>query len=243
MPEIMKNSFNIISDIIQANEDIQDVCFLKYPDQEILQKRVILDCKEEECIENALKIREQTSLPFWDSLMLSFMQEDYFSNKLLLEASHHNSHQDVVSLSVVKKEDIEKYFEKNKFGNLAILSKVKLKNGNIRHLPLLDFHISNRSKNLKLIEKVVENLGQRDGYILKTNKSFHYYGTHLMTQEQMLDFLNKSLFFTPILDKSWIAHQLLEECCALRIGFKNKEQPVLLKEIGVPGTCDKIERS
>jgi hypothetical protein len=43
---------------------------------------------------------------------------------------------------------------------------------------------------------------------------------------EWMDFLGRALLFAPIVDRAYLAHQLLERRCALRISAVGDEKPV-----------------
>ena len=59
----------------------------------------------------------------------------------------------------------------------------------------------------------------------------HFIGTKLIADSELTTFLGKLLMYNPIIDKSWIAHQLIEKYCALRISYKNGVIPKVIKSI------------
>ena len=61
---------------------------------------------------------------------------------------------------------------------------------------------------------------KQPGALLSSGKSYHFYGANLLTDEDLRIFLGRALLFAPITDKTWIAHQLIEGSCALRISSR-----------------------
>jgi hypothetical protein len=45
-------------------------------------------------------------------------------------------------------------------------------------------------------------------------------GWDLLPDESLVRFLGKVLLFAPIVDRAWVAHQLIEGACALRISSR-----------------------
>lgn len=99
---------------------------------------------------------------------------------------------------------------------LALSSAVVTKKGHTLHVPMLDFHCQASIENDKLVKTVLIEIGL-EGYVAKSGRSYHFYGKELLDERSLITFLGRSLLFCPIVDRAWIAHQLLERACGLRI--------------------------
>lgn len=53
--------------------------------------------------------------------------------------------------------------------------------------------------------------------MLETDRSYHFYGAELQTVSEQTAFLARALFYSPIVDRAWIAHQLIDKRSNLRI--------------------------
>ena len=102
----------------------------------------------------------------------------------------------------------------------------------VMHLPMLDFHCRASSDNDALVVAVLKELGLQ-GYVAKSGRSYHYYGRRLMSEQDLITMLGRALLYSPIIDRAWIAHQLLERSCGLRIspGKDYKNCPEFFCEI------------
>lgn len=68
---------------------------------------------------------------------------------------------------------------------LAMTSMVRLDNGEIRHIPMLDFHES-VTKDPSVIPEIV---WPEPGVIVQTDNSYHFWGYNLMTEDQWRTFM------------------------------------------------------
>lgn len=223
----MMNTLDVIEEIITSNANIKSVTFHEFPKQKLLQNQIEFSDIEERQFEEAMKIRNTYNLPFWDSMMLTYFNKEKTSNNILKCALRHNSHS-----KEIKSRDIDSIKSRiidNPDENIAFNSKVTLLNGDVKHLPLLDFHIPVNENNQKQVEKILELLDLKSGYIMISGESYHYIGNQLMDESSLFIFLSKALLFSPIIDKSWIAHQLLEHSCSLRVTLKHNIEPKLIK--------------
>lgn len=219
-------SLDIIQEIIDKNYNINTVIFNRFQKQKLLQNQIKFSDVEKEQFDKAMNIRNIYKLPFWDSMMLTYFNNKVTSDEILNCAIKHNS--PIESIETTNVTLIVKILEENPNENIAFNSKVILKNNEIRHLPLLDFHIPVSDFNLIQIKKVLTFLGMKVGYILYSGESYHFIGNELLDEKSLVDFLSRSLFFSPIIDRAWIAHQLIERSCSLRVSKKHGIYPQLI---------------
>jgi hypothetical protein len=205
---------------------------IEYSINPVLQKRTQIGDLEQKQIDKALEIRKEYSLPFWESLILTFFSNEHYSFQLLNNIMFHNENFLVNKLPIQKINDLEKIIEHN-IGNkyYAFSSNLEAESGEIFHLPMLDFHCPNNSINLKLVKDVISIISNESGYIIESGDSYHYYGSKLLKESELITFLGKALQYSPIIDKTWIAHQLQEKNCVLRISKKHDKYPFLVSRI------------
>ena len=224
------NTLEVIKEIVGNTSDISGIYIHSFPTAPKLENRLSFNAIEKEHYESALKLRAEHNVPFWDALMLSFYNKEQFSIRILDSVlnSHAKREKQFVSRETLLNTE---FLEKLQFGseNYAISSQLETKDGNRRHLLLLDFHIPETENNQLIVEKVLELLGVKKGYLLRSGKSYHFIGSDLITTYGLISFISRCLFFTPIVDKSWIAHQLIEKSCSLRFTEKKGLYPSVIK--------------
>ena len=121
-----------------------------------------------------------------------------------------------------------------KNGNMLVLnSRVALEGGESKHIPMLDFHFPVSRANEEVALFIIRNLDVMGGYLLDSGKSYHFYGKSLLTDDELPVFLGRALQFCPIIDRAWVAHQLIERSCGLRISQKpdGGQVPVLVQDV------------
>lgn len=109
-------------------------------------------------------------------------------------------------------------------------SRVKLYDGTVRHLAMLDFSISVSIEHTEEVKDALAHLGLKHGYILDSGSSYHFIGTDFFSYSDYMKLLHYAFLLSPITDGRWIAHQLIEESCNLRIGEKNGFTPTLIEK-------------
>jgi len=100
----------------------------------------------------------------------------------------------------------------------SLCSQVQLKNGSTKHIPMIDFLCPKSQRSLEVVRRVAARLGAGGGFILESDRSYHFYGSQLLSDWELVRFLASALLFAPVVDQTWIAHQLIDKCCALRLG-------------------------
>jgi hypothetical protein len=175
---------------------------------------------EQAIIGQALQLRSQTDFPFWDCLFQVAAKSTVDMSNLLRTAKRHNAQ--ATAMERIERSDVLAGALAAKAQSLcseqvlALSSKVECTDGGFMHLPMLDFHCKSGVANDRRVKQILNTLGLK-GYILHSGQSYHFYGTHLIETEALVTTLACALLFAPIIDRAWIAHQLIERACGLRI--------------------------
>lgn len=222
---------DIVKEVFKKNKDIKGIYYHSYPEALPLQERIEFDEIDQDLFYKSLQIRNSIKLPFWDSLMMAFVQNQIFSEKILdaLSKSAVIRKKKFLSRKAVLDGKLEE-LQKSKL-NYAINSEIILSTGEKRHLLLLDFHIRHSVYSELFVQKIIEKLYKKEGFIINSGKSYHFIGSGYFTLDSMLDILVKSIFFSPVVDKTWVAYQLLDRSCSLRFTKKHNSFPTLVKHI------------
>jgi hypothetical protein len=125
--------------------------------------------------------------------------------------------------------------ERNKEG-LALYSNCWTHSDASVHIPMLDFSIECRHgrRALDLVLYALVQMGQKDGAVLKSGKSYHYYGFRLMTDHEWRRFMVKSVLIGQLSDIRYIGHRLLAGKAALRLNRApgKDNEPTVIAEFG-----------
>lgn len=223
------NCIDIINYFASQHKELAILKFNTFSAYDLLQERVNLEGELKVVFEKALELREQTDLPFWDSFNVSIFDTRFNNFDFFNEIKFHNSPEHTYSISkIAVSEFLLKHQKSDKY--LTFSSEVILLDGSVKHFPLFDFHIPVSDKNEAICEAVLGALGLK-GFLLNSGKSYHFYGINLIDEPSLINLLSRSLLFAPIIDRSWIAHQLIERKCSLRISKKYSCLPFKIKDI------------
>lgn len=111
--------------------------------------------------------------------------------------------------------------------DLGIHSLVKMKDGSEKYLPLIDFKLSPSPENLGIIKERMKKIVGIGGFILETDKSYHFYGINPVDFDEWLNFCARCLLTSLVKDEGktiidvvstrYIGHCLLRRGNVLRI--------------------------
>lgn len=115
---------------------------------------------------------------------------------------------------------------------LAVTSGVKVFNTEKKfHIPMIDFSCEISSENLRKIQGFLMKIKQK-GVVLRSGRSYHYYGIELLPERDWFTFLGKCLLFTGHTDSRNIGHRLIDGHSSLRIS-EQKRRPHLPKVVAI----------
>lgn len=205
-------------------EAIESITLAAVPSRTgLIQQRFALNASSGDAVERGLRLRAQTSLPFWDSVMLSCFGANEEVGQLVRSALYHaSSPQAVQTLRLVDCSGpvLRELFGRMQESALALLSSVRTPAGSDGHIPMLDFHLPVSRANEVLACTALRALQAGQGFLIDSGKSYHFIGTRVIDDRSLLRFLARALLLGPVIDRSWIAHQLLEGRCALRVSSR-----------------------
>jgi hypothetical protein len=222
----MINSIDIIKKVAIENSQIEVLNFYEFKSYELIQDRInLIEEPLKIVFTNALVLRDEYSLPFWDSFNVNLFEKKINDFSFLKEINFHNN---FFKKIIIQKDDFIKN-EASFINYTGFSSRINSDTSDF-HIPLFDFHIPISDENQKICLNILKQLNLK-GYLLNSGKSYHFIGNFLMNYEQLQNILFNALLFSPIIDKSWIAHQLLQRYCCLRVSKKYERLPILVEEI------------
>ena len=221
------NTKEIINEILLKHHDISEVKLIEVgTSKDLKANSQSWDDTDDLIFQSALKLRSSHGIPFWSAIMSSMVSLEKLSVNCLDQISRHNANNIAYTIDAT---DFPSFIIGN---NMGINSKVKLNNGDIKHIPMLDFRIKYSDANTALIKYICKKLlPDSSGFLLRSGHSYHFIGDSLVNEAELVAFLGRSLLFTPIVDNIWIAHQLFEGSCTLRLGIKHGVFPTLISRI------------
>jgi hypothetical protein len=208
--------------LLSSLHDVEEVRLAECRPLPHLQVRLNLTEAERLVFERALELRSRTGLPFWDAALLELPNVPG-AIRLLDAAMAHVSfrgHERPLSWASAVAGGIEREcseFSATRGASLAFLSEVVCRDGSLRHLPMADFHAFKSAPNQRIVEAVAERLFPNGAILLESGESYHAYGTELLSEVDFRVFLGRAMLCAPIVDRAYLAHQVIEGRCALRL--------------------------
>jgi len=223
-------------DLIIAHPDVVAVTACRYKTPPLLQQRITTTALEQEIIAAALSIRSDAKIPFWEAIFAACLQVGKCSDSLLDAALFHSGPGDFTRISASDLEsDGLKAVVAGGQSNVGLASRIELAHAAPHHLALMDFHCAVNMENTEIVAAVCRRLMPHGFLLLDSGDSYHACGIALLAAKERSEFLAKSLFFAPIVDAAYVAHQLLQPMSSIRIstgGSRTKCPEVLFVEGG-----------
>lgn len=222
-------------DLILSHSDVEAVTVCRYKTPPFLQQRINMSYFEEKIIETALGIRSEAKIPFWEAIFSACLSTGKCSDSLLDAALFHSGFGELTKISAKAVESNELVnILSGGSSNIGLASRIELKNGEHYHISMMDFHCPVMEDNTEIVAAICHRL-MPDGFLLlDSGDSYHACGAALLNDNERLECLAKSLFYSPIVDTHYVAHQLLQPMSSIRIsigGSRMKSPKVLRVEI------------
>ena len=205
--------------LVECNACITAVSLVTYTEPPTIELRAGLSGKDFARRDHALALRQRDGLPFWDAAMLSCFDHPETPDGLLSAALFHQFMES--NRKVVLRSDFlagnAPVAVSDRSSALAFGSAIEINNQGGFHLPLLDFHCRESTENDRLVHSTCNLLFPCTTVVCRSGESYHAYGLRAIPSEQLVRFLARALLFAPIVDRAYVAHQLIERQCMLRI--------------------------
>lgn len=210
---------SVLGLIYRANPTIESFTAVEYVDPPLVQER-LSGIENTSIFKQGVKMRQETLLPFWDSALAQALQGSMDAAQIIEAALFHNTQPEVTH--TIEAVNAEKHLDNLlsdewRESTLALSSGVTLSDGSRRHIPMLDFHIPANDVTYATVVKCINSLDVGKFAIVDSGKSFHAYGMSLLDASGLRKFLSRALLLSPIVDTRYIAHQLRDNQCKLRV--------------------------
>lgn len=219
-----------LSALLELQSEIAALAVFEPAQVPLAQERLPSDEGSAGIIEAGLAIRRDLGVPFWDAVLLSCFGSGPVAFHILEKALFHNSPPQRlfwVSRSDWSAKYLADVVQEVKLGQvLVVSSRARLNDGTFLHLPMIDFRCPISNANQEMSARVAQLLNPLGGYLLKSGQSYHFYGKGLVPEAEFSSFLGRALLLSPIVDRAWVAHQLIEGTCGLRISARSEDGEV-----------------
>jgi hypothetical protein len=225
---------SVLGLIFSANPTIESFTAAEYVDPPLVQER-LAGIENSPIFKKGVKMRQETLLPFWDSVLAQALQGSMNAHEIVDAALFHNDQPEASHR--IEAVNAEKHLDNLlsdewRGSTLALSSRVTLSDERRRHIPMLDFHIPANEVAYATVVKCLNSLAVGKFAIVDSGKSFHAYGMSLLDASGLRDFLSRALLLSPIVDTRYIAHQLRDKQCKLRVAATPRK-PTAPRVLGI----------
>ncbi len=198
-------------------------------------RNVLGNESDQQLVAAADRICLESGVPFWEALAAIAMRKGEFEEKFIRAALFHVPNPSTIpfplSASDLLNRGVSEIVGQVPEGNaLAVCSKVRLLTGESMHVPMMDFSCPCSDGNARAVAKMLKIIGQDEGILVESGRSYHFYGISLLTQERWIDFMAKAMLFAPFVDPRYVAHRLADGQCRLRI-YSPRPMPVITRTL------------
>lgn len=103
----------------------------------------------------------------------------------------------------------------------------------VKHIPMIDFECPINKENKVKILNLISELGQKDGFLLESGQSYHFYGAKLLEEMEWKKF-NEKLAKNELIGQTWPKLQVEDGFSVLRI-TTSPLKPTMPKVIALIG--------
>jgi hypothetical protein len=190
-----------------------------------------------ETSECAALLHERYGVGFWDSVLSMALHKGELGAQFVRLAMMHDAAPDEREFRLTRREwddgkfDAIDEFLPDGYG-VAISSRLELSGQGEAHLPMLDFRCPHSDAAVALLRGLFQELKQERGVLVKSRRSYHYYGLNIVSKAGLTEFLARALLASPVVDSRYIGHRMLDGACRLRISAaQGKGQIPVVEEI------------
>jgi hypothetical protein len=163
---------------------------------------------------------EPARLHFWDTFLYHAAERGIASEDVIAFSEYRNipasapvrlSRRDILA------NRLRHLAEQELHSRLNLLSKVRLRSGGTAHVAMLDFVGSVSDETPRLLLAIAKRLLPEGGFLLRSDRSFHLLGRTLVSSRRRSRLHADSLFYCPLVDRMYLAHQVRRGVSSLRV--------------------------
>jgi hypothetical protein len=228
------DALDVVTALCRMHPQVARVSFLTYAPSLGLEERL----RESHPVlrplfDKATQLRavSEQSMPYWESVLVAAWSGPHL-NLMLTEALRHDHEREPSRRFDVGVEEINREYLRRTASQLppgmvlGLTSACWLRDGSIRHIPMMDFRVIPQSREMNSLQMALETLGILSGIVLESGRSYHIYGSELLDPSGWIQFMSKCLLIAPIVDARYIAHRLIEGSCVLRLTATDRKPKI-----------------
>jgi len=229
----------LVPRILEIIPDISAMTVVTYRPAPVLAERMQHDAAPPlpEIRKCAEFLHDQYGVGFWDAVFALSMKRGDVNAKFVELALLHDASPDeretLLERAEITTDGLERIIADTAPGHgVALSSRVVLAGGATAHIPMLDFHCPHSAGLAALLKQALLTMQQSRGVLVKSPRSYHYYGLEVVSPEGLTAFLARALLIDPLVDARYIAHRLIDGVCRLRLGAaRNKGSAPTIEDV------------
>ena len=236
--ESVDDTSRLLTHLVGSHAEIEQVHLARFESVVPLRERARFSPSDLVILGRARRSSRRSSTPFPESLLGSVIQEEKVPDSLLNAVLFHRS-VGPAKFGVKAEELTTTMLHEMAKGlgpgaMLTMCSEVRLKGDEVKHVPMLDFSCPRSARNLSVVSKISDLLNIGPSFVVETENSYHCYGSQLLTWAEYCKVLSRATLLSPVVDRIWVAHQIVDSCAALRI-TSHASQGGFLKVVAAVG--------
>jgi hypothetical protein len=176
----------------------------------------------DEALREAAEQLSRQGIEFWDAVLSLALQRATLRESFVEAAVLHDFNLPERNFVLTRQEVLEGGIAQivpqlNAGEGLLMRSELHLQSGETACLPMLDLSCPCSGENARAIRKVVKLAGCPEGILVRSGRSYHFYGVAPLSGKGWLRFMALALLSAPVTDGRYIAHRLLDGESRLKI--------------------------
>ena len=166
---------------------------------------------------------------FWDFVLRGTPDADT-TTRAGIYAGALSHQQDRWPITTITVEELRTAMQEGKYSALpprevvSLTSFVVLANRSQAHLVLLDFAYPSSVAGDRTAIEIVQAL-DLVGDLYDSGRSYHFVGATPVATSELISTLGRAALLSPLIDGRWVAHQLAQGYCSLRISHDTQRHP------------------
>jgi hypothetical protein len=218
-----KSIFEFFPALCELQPQIAELHFSTYRRRPGLSERLKARLEPSDAaLREAAEHVSSEGIEFWDAVLSLAIQRGVVRESFVEAALLHNFNLPerafVLSRDQVLHHGIPDLIPQLPAGEgLLVRSQLRLDSERTAFLPMLDLSCPCHGENARAIRTLVKLAGVPEGVLVRSGRSYHFFGVTLLSEKEWIRFMAFALLFAPVTDSRYVAHRLLDGECRLKI--------------------------
>ncbi len=215
------DAINYWTQIVSESDEVDTLYVGRYIHAPRFPEGLGEDDDHRQLAENAHQSALREDKPYWDSLLRIAARKGMLNAVLLARASKSHPqkmHLFPIAASEIRTGALRRLIEQSNTDEVVVMaSKVRLVNGQTKHIPMMDLRCQVDTIPLRSVEQLAKWLLPSGFALFASGRSYHLIGSELVSRSELSKFLIHSLYAGDLVDRKYVAHHLERGFCTLRV--------------------------